>query len=458
MKATPKLLAVLVAVEVAVGAVLSALRLNSTQPIPPPAYQYTDAITARDLLALPDEYLFDSVAKWRTLGETYMAFGFFAKAEACLRRAAQSDPYSLELRFDHGYCLERLGHLDEARNEFHRVAMGHSRLLRQRAWYRLGRIGLQLEQPEDAARAFEQVGDDHLPSVYERAKLMVRGGRSAAAETLLNLLAERLPDDVRVWQLRAQAAANLGRTEEAAAARDAVERARVGLEFDDMEQLFQPIRDGVGLSRAVAQANRAQQAGNMAEAADLLTEAVRPQTRWQNRYLLLLQDAAEFQVRAGNMAIAGELITRQFEEEGLPTARAWALRGEVEFARKHYEQAFRDWSRAELLQPAAIDQIKMATASEHLGDIPSTKRHLALAGQFAGINYFRGNDLANAKTTLRQAATIESHLPEIWFYLGESERLTGNIAQAEAAYRRCLQLDPAQGRARDGLRRLGKVP
>jgi tetratricopeptide (TPR) repeat protein len=221
-----------------------------------------------------------------------------------------------------------------------------------------------------------------------------------------------------------------------------------------MDQLFRPIRESLGLSRTVARANRAQSAGQTAQAANLLTDAVRPGTRWQNRYLLLLQDAAELQVQAGNMEIAGELVKRQLDEEGLLTARVWALRGEVAFARRDYEQAFRDWRRAELFQPAAIDQIKMATASEHLGDIPSTKRHLALAAQFAGINFFRANDLANAKTSLRQAAKIDSSLPELWLYLGESERLTGNSAQAEAAYRRCLELDPAQGRAREGIRRL----
>ena len=298
----------------------------------------------------------------------------------------------------------------------------------------------------------------HLPSVFQRAKLMVRSGRSAAAAPLLSLLTEHLADDVRVWQLRARAAADLGQAEEVARARDAVERARAVLEFDDMDQLFRPIREGLGLSQVVVQSDRARKAGYTAQAANLLTEAVRPETHWQNRYFLLLQDAAELQLRAGNISLVGELINRQIEDEGLITARARALQGEVEFDRKNYEQAFRDWNRAELFQPAAIDQIKMATASEHLGDIPSTKRHLALAAQFAGINYFRENDLANAKTTLRQAASIESNLPEIWLYLGESERLTGNIGQAEAAYRRCLELNPAQGRAREGLRRLGKVP
>src|SRR5258708_5158358 len=100
-------------------------------------------MTARDLRALPGGYLFDSVAKWRELGDSYMAFGFFAKADACLRRAAQNDPQSLELAFHHGYCLERLGHLDEARQVFRSLVEGRSSPLSQKAWYRLGRIGLQ---------------------------------------------------------------------------------------------------------------------------------------------------------------------------------------------------------------------------------------------------------------------------------------------------------------------------
>jgi len=458
VRATQKLIAALVAAELAAGCVLSAWRLNCMQPVPPPAGEYTDELTARELLALPGEFLFDGVAKWRTLGETYMAYGFFAKADTCLRRAARSDPRSLEIAFDLGYCLERLGRLNEAADEFRRVAEGHSRQLAQRAWYRLGRISLQLEQPEDALRAFERAGDDHLPSVYQRAKLLVRSGRSTSAEALLALLADQLPDDLRVWQLRAQAAAALGQTEEVVSAREAVERARAVLQLDDMDQLFGPIRDGLGLSRVVRQSNRARKAGHSVQAANLLTDAVRSQAHWQNRYFLLLQDAAELQLRAANIDLAEELIHRQIDDEGLLTASAWAVLGEVEYSRKHYEKAIRNWSRAELLQPAAVDQIKMATAAEHVGDLPSTKRHLALAVQFAGINYFRENDLENARTKLRKATEIDSSLPEIWLYLGESERLSGNPVLAEAAYRRCLQLDPARGRAQNGLRRLGKIP
>ena len=238
MKTVKRLLAIVVAVELAAGAALSAWRLNSAQPVPPPADQHTDAITARELRALPEKYLFDSAAKWRTLGESYMAFGFFTKADACLRQAVQSDPVSPSVAFNHGYCLERLGRLDEAYEAYSRATQGKSRQFRQMAWYRLGRIGLQREQPENAQRAFEHAGDDHMPSVYQRVKLMVRSGQSVSAEPLLKQLVESHSHDVRVWQLCAQVAADLGRTEEALAARDSVERTRPELEPDDMAEHF----------------------------------------------------------------------------------------------------------------------------------------------------------------------------------------------------------------------------
>src|SRR5262249_60495809 len=92
--------------------------LNSPAPAPPLVEQYNDVLTGRELLALPDQFLFDSVRKWQTLAETYMAFGNFSKADACFRRAAAADPRSPELALHPGYCLVRLGRLVEAPEAF----------------------------------------------------------------------------------------------------------------------------------------------------------------------------------------------------------------------------------------------------------------------------------------------------------------------------------------------------
>jgi tetratricopeptide (TPR) repeat protein len=426
----------MVGVEVLAAGCLFAWRLNSTLPSPPPVDLYVDAITGRELLALPDQFLFDGTAKWRTLGETYMATGFYAKAEACLDRAAECDRHSAEIALSHGYCLERLGMLDEAWNEYRRAAKQGRRELATTAWYRVGRIHLQREQPVEAKEAFEQAGPDHLPSLYQRSRLLVRSGRAAEAEPLLNQLAKGSSDDLLVWQLRAQAA-----------------RATPSLQLDEAHLKLSASRAAFGFERELTQA-RLKKAGRNVAAAERLVRLTRDDTHWQNQYLTLLQEAAEAQLEQGNTSGARILLERQIELEELPTARAWELSGAVEFLEKHSDRAWDDWSRAERMRPDAVDHSKLARIALEEGDRPSARRQEGLAHQFAGIESFRSNKLDAARSELRQAVAAGPDLWDAWFYIGECERLLDDRSAAEAAYRRCLALNSTHGRARERLRRL----
>src|SRR5260370_1341847 len=74
-----------------------------------------------------------------------------------------------------------------------------------------------------------------------------------------------------------------------------------------------------------------------------------------------------------------------------------------------------------------------------------------------GMECVRQNRQQRARATLREEALLDAGLPHLWYYRGETERLLGNIAEGEAAYRRCLELDAHHGRALAGLERLKKV-
>ena len=52
---------------------------------------------------------------------------------------------------------------------------------------------------------------------------------------------------------------------------------------------------------------------------------------------------------------------------------------------------------------------------------------------------------------------LDGTFPPLWFYLAETRRFRGDVGGAEAAYRRCLQINPDDGRAIRGLDRLGKA-
>jgi tetratricopeptide (TPR) repeat protein len=449
-----RVLQVLVGVEAAVCAVLFGLRLNATLPTPPPVGDYTDAITGADLLAAPDRFLFDSAKKWRTLGETYMQSRFFSKGEACLHAAADRDPKSADTALWHGCCLEQLGELEAARAAYLRSAQYGSSRTAELAWYRVGRIHLQLEQGAEATRAFEKAGDDHLPSVYQRAKLLVRGGSAAEAVPLLERLVEDQPRDLHVWQLRARAAEALGNAEEAAAARDIVLRSVHLLHLEEPRMAMLPLAEPFGMYQQIVETMKLRRKGQVDLAAEKLLQIVGDETHWENKFPSLLEVVAEVLLEARNLAMARTLLEQQIEARGAPSKQAWELLAQVEFAENELDPAWDDWCRAERLRPHDVDHEKMAQLAEKRGDSAAARRQRGLARQYAGLSKFLNDRLEDARTSFREAVKVDAELPDAWFHLGETERLLGAPAAAKTAFERCLELMPNHGRARDQLRRL----
>lgn len=452
MNPRARLLRLLVGVEIAVAAVLFGLRLNATCVNTPLVEQYSDSATGREIASLPDQFLFDSAAKFRSLGQVYLAFGYFSKADACLRRAAEFEPSNAETAFAHGFCLERLGQIDEAITLLRRAAERGSARLADEAWYHVGRNLLRLEQADEAAAAFERAGESHSPSVYQRAKLLVRSGRADEALPLLDRLASQVPNELHVMQLREQANRALGR-EIDAEDHAALERAMPGLKLDDAPGFLSAVRDRFGLARDVAQVNRDRQNGKHAAAAARMIELIRDGTGWTNRYPWLLQDAAALQLESQNVAAAKPLVDRLFLEQRCPTPKAWESRGEIEFAAGNVSQARDAWEHALRMRPTSDVHLRLASLDRLAGDAINERRHYALAGQLAGIELFRANKIAEAHRTLRQALAIDESLPEMWFHVGETERLLGHPGEAAAAFRRCLELNPDHPRARARLDR-----
>jgi tetratricopeptide (TPR) repeat protein len=449
-----RLLLALVCVEMVVCGGLVWLRLSETRPVAPRVELYNDSLTGKELLTLPDRFLFDSQTKWRTLGEAHMVMGYFAKAEACLRMAGSLSPGSAEISFAHGLALERLGQIDLAIAAFAQATLGR-RGLAETAWYHMGRNHLRLERADEAAHAFVMAGEEHAASLYQRARLLVRSGRAAEAAGLVAILAESHPDDLRVLQLRAAAAGDDAQGR-ALAARDQLDRAREILVVDDREEYYKPIRERYGLAREIARANRLRESGDTAGAAALLASLARGDPLWENSYLHLLQDSADLAVQAGDMLTAARLLREQFDRQQFPTPVAWELWGDVELSQGHENEAREAWNRALRMAPTPQLHIKLASLAQRLNDQPLYRKHIALAGQAAGIALFRANRIAEAVATLKKAATLPgaAELPRLWFYLGEIERLENEPQRAREAYRRCLALDPDHGRALDALAKL----
>ncbi|MFN0055154.1 MAG: tetratricopeptide repeat protein [Planctomycetales bacterium] len=447
MMAMRRLLPWLVGLETLIVAGLLALRLNSTAPAPPPVELYNDAPAGRELLALPDRFLFDSAAKWRTLGEAYLAFGYFSKGDACLRQAGKLDPSSADVAFAHGFCLERLGEIEGAIEQFRRVIGLGALRLEADAWYHLGRNHLRLEHPDEAALAFARAGEEHWPSLYQRAKLLVRAGEIGEAKPLLAQLLSEHPRDLHVLQLHEQALRAEGVAVDPLE-HEGLERASATIELDDAPDFLPKIREQFGLARDVARVNQLQSAGRLSAAAALLQDLVESDTRWPNRYLQLLLDAAALELEAGDAAQGSRFVERQFENYRYPLPRAWELRGDVAYAVQDLDRARDAWSRAAGMQRRAALEEKLARLAEQEKDSDAARRHRALWWTFTGIDLFRSDRLEEARNVLQQGADADAAIPDLWFYLGETERLLGHPQEAESAFRRCLKLHPGHSRVR----------
>jgi tetratricopeptide (TPR) repeat protein len=456
MKSLFRLLLVLVCAELIAALVLLGLRLNSCRPSPPDVERYTDTVTGAELVALPDRFLFDSPRKWRTLGETYLKAGFLHKAEASLRRAAESDPGSAEIAVIHGYCLERLGLLDEAHDAYRRAAGLARGGIRETAWYLAGRVCLQREDAKGAVEAFEQAGEDHLPSVYQLARMQVREGRALDAVPLLKRLVEDEPRELRVLQLQAQVAEARGEVSAAADARDAAEWSRPSLPLHKLPPGLLTIDGELGMSRQFQQAAQQQQTGNTAAAAERMLPLTEDQTRWYQSSISLLESVAAAQLAAGNLAAARTLLERQLAPDGFPTARAWNLKGRLEFLEQNDDQARDAFFRCELMHPPSVDYELLGRLAERQGDADAARHDFGLANQYAGIDALRDGNLDGSLLLLQQATKADPRLASAWFYRGEAERLLNNRRAAEVAYQRCLALNPRHGRALAQLERLAR--
>ena len=356
MNVAIRVLAILLSIELPVAVILSAWRLNSTSHSPPPVEIYTDAITSEELRMLPDRFLFDSPEKWRVLGETYLKLGFLHQAAACLGRAAESDPRSMDLAVIHGYCLDRLGQSESAEIELHRAAQQGDGLIQETAWYFLGRIFLQREQSAKAVEAFRRAGDGHLPSVFQRAKLLVRDSQYADASPLLRRLIDEMPDDVRIWHLKTQFDQATGVLDSDASA--AGDRTLALLWIHNLPPSLFKVNEDIGMAREFNQALQQQQAGNLFGAAQRMLKLTGDETRWQNSNPWLPQTVAAVQLDAGLPATARRLLNQQIVKEGFPTAHAWNLLGYVEFLEHHSAEAQQCWQRARFMNKTVLDYEK----------------------------------------------------------------------------------------------------
>ncbi len=385
-----------------------------------------------------------TTADWAKLGESYLAYGYFTHAEACFRQASAWEPNNPALAFDLAFTLERLGRTSEANEQYRRaISLGHPSPADCR--YFIGRNLLREEKEPEARAAFVEAGD-HPAARYELARLLVRDGHLEEAAAEGDRLAAEYPKALQPWLLRARIEVLRGDAKAEARFADRADHTldRLPTPFDAQSQRLMDAFDRMGAEHEWRACRDLLTAGKVAEAEPRLRDALEAQ--WDPVGADLL---AEAELQNGRPREAFFLLNEVVEKAG-PTAYSLTRLGDALEAGGQIDAAVKTWLRAvDLGTPEELKDLhyRLSMHFDQSRNPERARQHLALAYYGAGLLAFHRREWADARTTLEKAVETDPKSAQAWFYLGELHRAQGRPAEARAAYRRCLDVNPNHGRA-----------
>ncbi|MCI0699967.1 MAG: tetratricopeptide repeat protein [Planctomycetia bacterium] len=449
MSRTRILLVAVIVAELCVGGLLAVRRLDKASP-PLPDFSEVDSVTASEFRRLAANC--QTADDWATLGETYLATGFFPEAEACLRHASKLDTKSTEFAFKHAFALERIGRLDEA-NAQYRSAIDRNHPRVADCWYYIGRNHLRMEQPDLALLAFGRA--DGLPAAkYELALLAARDGRTARADEVAAQLASEFPNAYPPASLRYRLALTRNDRPATELLSDQFFRRRVPLPtpFDTEVQWVFGTADGFGRAKLFRDAGREAEAGRFVGSEEKLRSALA--ARWEPEVADRLADVV-FTLRRPDEAVRS--LTEVVERGGPSFERLWRL-GQAYVALDQADKALAVWERAARFAsgPRARDLWHdLASWYENAKQPDKAKPLYARAYLIDGTDALTAGRPDDAVRALKQAVEADPQLAHAWFALGEAHRFASRTDDARTAYNQCLKINPDHGRAIRSLKLLG---
>lgn len=441
-----RLMRVLLLVVVAELAVAGYFALRRASEVRPPLANLArlDRRTAAEIGQIRSQVRSDDPATWESLGQAYLSFGFFAEAEACLAHAAQLQVPSHELLLSWGASLDRLGRLDDAVTQYKAAARLADGQRRDVCWYHVARCLLRKQDHAGAQEALREAGEFALAR-YELAKLLARTGHPEEAANILDALLASNPQELKLNQLRARVATDLGDAPTARRCRDLLEQSQDRLFVDSTVEYIGLLRAGRGLPRLRAKTVELEQAGQFAGAASELTASQK--LEWD---LITARRLVRLNVRLGRLDEALAVLAQMTERFGT-SPEFLEQQGDVAALQGRTREAAQLWQQAVRLRPSARLHDLLADAAERNGDAALTQQHRARSELCRGLDSYRSHRDAEAAAQFQAAVELDPQLADAWFYLGQLQRAGGDVAAAEASYRRCLELRPHSGRAMDAL-------
>ena len=446
------ILCAMVACELVAASALFAWLAVYPPPVPPPEpprpdLSVLDAVTAGEIRDLQDRVQRDMAEDWHSLAKIYLMYGFFAEADLCFRRVVELNPKSFNTYFWWGTALHRLGRTTEAAQTFLAAIPLAQGLWVDICWYGIGLNLLREEKVIEAEKAF-RTGGDFFPAEYELARILVRSGRAKEAVPMLDHLIAVQPETQNFYQLRARAALALGDLKAVTGFQERAERAADFLISEGITMSLNNQKPEYGLERQSQEGIDLLDSGRFAEAARSLQKVLA--VEWSPNAADSLVQA---ELKLGHADNVIELLDEVIARYG-PTPKRLVALGDAHQLKGEKEQARRSWERAARIR---IDQQAHEKLAEHynqIGNKEQSDRHRALAYHAEGLEAFRENKLESAADAIQKAVKLAPKQAHSWYYLGECHRFLDHTEPAQAAYRKCLEVNPNHGRARRSLERL----
>lgn len=453
-----QVLLIVIVVEL-VGAAAQLWRRAARPAIPPVNLSAVDAAMAEEIARLQSDLQPDNANHWYELGQIYRAGRFFRQSEYCYRRAVGLSPELMKAQYALALVLDWLGEMEAAVAQYERaMELGADAA---NCWVYIGDLNLRMEWVEQSERAAEAerayreavlANPAHETARMKLVHLYLKTGRVDDAVPLIDRLEEMYPNLIFAYQAKSRALAMRGENELALEYEERSRRADGHLHFSDRLAAMEALRSNYGAGAYRRQSIESLQNGRL----DAALRAGRRTLELDWSFGTAMQTARvalQMQQPAEVIEILEDVIRRSGADSAVLNmlGDAYTLLGEQERARDLWERGTRLKRTHKITEE--IHQ-KLADWYQTRGKPDKWRHHRAMASYEAARQALHRNALAEALSELQRATTLApDHVPS-WFYLGEVQRFRGEADEAQAAYRRCLELDPGHGRALRGLERL----
>ncbi len=397
--------------------------------IPVPDFTRLDSVTRTEIQAMLEEVKKNRPGTLQTLADRYMALGYFTEAELCFRMIIEQTPQSFDAALHHGICLDRLGQIRLAIEEYRRaasLAKPGQRPSAQVCLYHAGRCCLREENTVEAERTFRETGDFPLGQ-FQLARLFARTDRFDEALAVLSPLMATYPGELKLILLKASIARSRNNDNEADELVEQCERAVDRFFVDSTIEFLGLLRTEFGIVKERAQSAQLAAAGKVPEAIRRLQESLLAE--WDLQTAVFLVD---LHLRQRDPNAAGQLLDELTKRAGL-IPETLERRGDAYVLNEKPREAAEAWLHAVRLRPTSRIFKKLASLTDPSAQNPLSREYDSMAVREAGIEAYRSNSLTQAKELLARAVNALPQDARSWFYLAAACRASGDLQEAAVA-------------------------